>query len=58
MLEGAKFLLRFGLVIEIPKKLAPLVGANLGDSGRQVFKDPYDSLIVDLWRLDLLKDLY
>ena len=58
MLEGAEFLLRFGLVIEIPKKLAPLVGANLGDRGRQVFEDPFDCLVVDLRRLNLLKDLY
>ena len=58
VLEGAEFLLCFGLVIEVPKKLAPLVGTNLVDGRRQVDKDTFDSLIIDLRRLDLLKDLY
>ena len=58
VLEGAELLLGFGLVIEVTKKLAPSVGADLVDGAHQVVKDTFDGLIVELRRLDLLKDLY
>ena len=58
VLERTELLLGFGLIIEISQKLAPLFGADLVDGSCQVDKDSFDSLVINLRRLNLLKDLY
>ena len=42
VLEGAELLLGLGLVIEVTKKLAPSVGADLVDGAHQVVEDGYE----------------